>query len=250
MTLDDDVARLGRTRPFDLLPREAVQLDRLFVRKTAVEDGRRCFARARPPTPAISSIRARSRCSRTERNRKASDASARAPSSARPRSTLPIARRVSARAAEDAVVMRIPRETFRRVLEEFPAAAKKIRAALAARTRLGRRAGGGPSQIVRTAPSRPDLGPRGDRRDAERPWLVARADVGKYRRARPRRVRPAARFVSASKRGSGHSGRRLPGRRDARRDGRRERVRPARASFAAGASPSAARSRRPANCPT
>ena len=32
--------------------------------------------------------------------------------------------------------MRIPRETFRRVLEEFPAGAKKIRAALAARTRL------------------------------------------------------------------------------------------------------------------
>ena len=47
----------------------------------------------------------------------------------------PTARRVSARAAEDAVVMRIPRETFRRVLKEFPAGAKKIRAALAARTR-------------------------------------------------------------------------------------------------------------------
>jgi len=31
--------------------------------------------------------------------------------------------------------MRIPRETFRRVLAEFPAGAEKIRAALAARTR-------------------------------------------------------------------------------------------------------------------
>jgi CRP-like cAMP-binding protein len=47
----------------------------------------------------------------------------------------PTARRVSARATEDAVVMRIPRETFRRVLAEFPAGAEKIRAALAARTR-------------------------------------------------------------------------------------------------------------------
>ena len=47
----------------------------------------------------------------------------------------PTARRVSARAAEDAVVMRIPRETFRRVLTEFPAGAEKIRAALAARMR-------------------------------------------------------------------------------------------------------------------
>jgi CRP-like cAMP-binding protein len=31
--------------------------------------------------------------------------------------------------------MRIPRETFRRVLSEFPAGAEKIRAALAARMR-------------------------------------------------------------------------------------------------------------------
>ena len=46
------------------------------------------------------------------------------------------ARRVGARAVEEAVVIRIPRETFRRVLKEFPASAKKIRAALAARTRL------------------------------------------------------------------------------------------------------------------
>ena len=45
-------------------------------------------------------------------------------------------RRVSARAAEDAVVIRIPRETFRRVLTEFPGGAEKIRAALAARTRV------------------------------------------------------------------------------------------------------------------
>jgi CRP-like cAMP-binding protein len=47
----------------------------------------------------------------------------------------PTTRRVSARAAEDAVVMRIPQETFRRVLAEFPAGAETIRAALAARTR-------------------------------------------------------------------------------------------------------------------
>ena len=46
----------------------------------------------------------------------------------------PIARRVEAQAAEDAVVIRVTRETFRRVLTEFPAAADKIRAALAART--------------------------------------------------------------------------------------------------------------------
>jgi len=46
------------------------------------------------------------------------------------------ARRGAARAAEDAVVMPIPGETFRRVLAEFPAGAKRIRAELAARTHL------------------------------------------------------------------------------------------------------------------
>ena len=36
---------------------------------------------------------------------------------------------------EDTVLTRIPRETFRRVLAEFPEAAEKVRAALAERTR-------------------------------------------------------------------------------------------------------------------
>jgi CRP-like cAMP-binding protein len=47
----------------------------------------------------------------------------------------PVVRRVDARALEDTVVTRIPRETFRRVLAEFPEAAGKVRAALAERTR-------------------------------------------------------------------------------------------------------------------
>lgn len=46
-----------------------------------------------------------------------------------------VARRIDARVAEDAVVIPVPRETFRRVLAAFPAAADKVRAALAERTR-------------------------------------------------------------------------------------------------------------------
>jgi CRP-like cAMP-binding protein len=46
-----------------------------------------------------------------------------------------VARSFSARAAVNAVVLRVPREVFRRVLLEFPAAAVKIRSAYAARTR-------------------------------------------------------------------------------------------------------------------
>ena len=43
----------------------------------------------------------------------------------------PVVRQVEARVAEDAVVAAISRETFRRVLAEFPAAADKVRVALA-----------------------------------------------------------------------------------------------------------------------
>ena len=46
----------------------------------------------------------------------------------------PAARRVEARAVEDALATEIEREIFRRVLGEFPEAAEKVRAALAERT--------------------------------------------------------------------------------------------------------------------
>ena len=46
-----------------------------------------------------------------------------------------VSRSSSARAAENSVVLRIPRSIFRRVLAEFPKEAARIRASLAARTR-------------------------------------------------------------------------------------------------------------------
>ena len=46
-----------------------------------------------------------------------------------------VVRQADARAVEDSVVIRIPRETFRRVLTEFPSAAAAVRSALASRTR-------------------------------------------------------------------------------------------------------------------
>ena len=43
MTLDDEVARLGRTRPFDLLPREAVQLIAFSCEKRRLRAGEALF---------------------------------------------------------------------------------------------------------------------------------------------------------------------------------------------------------------
>ena len=135
MTLDDDVVRLGRTSPFDLLPREAVQLIAFSCEKRRLRAGQALFFSGETADSGYFVH---------------SGAVTLLEDGAEPRAErrvgvgvligesalyVPTTRRVSARAAEDAVVMRIPRETFRRVLAEFPAGAEKIRAALAARTR-------------------------------------------------------------------------------------------------------------------
>lgn len=135
MTLDDDVARLAQTRPFDLLPREAVQLIAFSCEKRRLRAGEALFF---PGETADSGYFVQSGAitlleDRAEpKGERRVGAGALIGESALYAAT---ARHVSARAAEDAVVMRIPRETFRRVLAEFPAGAERIRAALAARTR-------------------------------------------------------------------------------------------------------------------
>ena len=135
MTLDDEVARLGRTRPFDLLPREALQFiafssekrrlragDALFVAGETADSG--YFVHSGAITLLDDGAEPKGE-RRVEAGALIGESALYAPT----------ARRVSARAAEDAVVMRIPRDTFRRVLTEFPAGAEKIRLALATRMR-------------------------------------------------------------------------------------------------------------------
>jgi CRP-like cAMP-binding protein len=133
--LDDDVLRLGQTRPFDLLPREAVQLIAFSCEKRRLRAGEALFFAGES---ADSGYFVHSGAITLAGDRAESKAERRVgPGALIGESALytPTTRRVSARAAEDAVVMRISHETFRRVLTEFPAGAEKIRAALAARTR-------------------------------------------------------------------------------------------------------------------
>ena len=135
MTLDDDVARLGRTRPFNLMPREAVQLVAFSSEKRRLPAGDTLFCAGEIAdagyfvhSGAITLLEGGAE----PRGARRVGAGALIGESAL---YAPIARQVDARAAEDAVVIRVARETFRRVLAEFPVAADKIRAALAARTR-------------------------------------------------------------------------------------------------------------------
>jgi CRP-like cAMP-binding protein len=135
VTLDDEVARLGRTRPFDLLPREAVQLIAFSCEKRRLRAGEALFFAGETADSGYfvhsGAITLLEDGAEPKAERRV-DAGALIGESAL---YAPTARRVSARAAEDTVVMRIPRETFRRVLAEFPAATERIRAVLAARMR-------------------------------------------------------------------------------------------------------------------
>ena len=135
MRLDDEVLRLGRTRPFDLLPREAVQLIAFSCEKRRLRAGEALFFAGET---ADSGYFVHSGAIILLRDGAEPKAERRVgPGALVGESALyaPTTRRVSARAAEDAIVMRISQETFRRVLAEFPAGAEKVRAALAARMR-------------------------------------------------------------------------------------------------------------------
>ncbi len=150
MTLDDDVARLARTRPFDLLPREAVQLIAFSCEKRRLRAGEALFFPGETAdsgyfvhSGAITLVEDRAE----PKGERRVDAGSLIGESAL---YAPTARRVSAHAAEDAVVMRIPRETFRRVLTEFPARGREdSRGPRRQNAPSGRRAGGDPNQVVR-----------------------------------------------------------------------------------------------------
>lgn len=136
MTLDDDVGRLARTCPFNLLPREAVQLIAFSCEKRRLKAGDTLFLAGETADSGYF-VHSGAILLLTDGREPKSERRA-GPGALISESALytQTARRGAAWAAEDAVVISIPRETFRRVLAEFPASAKKIRAELAARTHL------------------------------------------------------------------------------------------------------------------
>jgi CRP-like cAMP-binding protein len=135
VTLDDEVARLGRTRPFDLLPREAVQLIAFSCEKRRLRAGEALFFAGETADSGYFVHSGAITLLEDGAEPKAERLVGAGALIGESALYAPTERRVSARAAEDSVVMRIPQETFRRVLTEFPADAEKIRAALAARMR-------------------------------------------------------------------------------------------------------------------
>ena len=135
MTLESDVARLARTRPFNLLPREAVQLVAFSCGKRHLKAGNILFNADEAGDEAYF---LHSGAVVLSKEGAGPEGQRRVTSGALIGETAlyaPVMRQVEARVTEDAVVIAVPRETFRRVLAEFPAAADKVRVAFAERSR-------------------------------------------------------------------------------------------------------------------
>ena len=131
MSLETDVRRMAGTRPFDLLPREAVQLIAFSCERRTLKAGETLFDAGEPADAAYFVLSG-------ELSLAIGDAERRVEPGALIGETALMAdvpRRAAAKATDDSEVLRIPGAVFRRVLSEFPRAAVKVRAAAVARAR-------------------------------------------------------------------------------------------------------------------
>lgn len=135
MTLDNDVARLACTRPFNLLPREAVQLVAFSCEKRRLSAGEALFFPGEIGEAGYFVLSGEVLLTEGGAEPKGARRARAGALIGETALYASVVRRVEARAAEEALLMRIGRETFHRVLAEFPEAAVKVRAALGARMR-------------------------------------------------------------------------------------------------------------------
>ena len=131
MSLESNVRRMAGTRPFDLLPREAVQLIAFSCERRMLKAGESLFSAGETADSAYFILSG-------ELSLAIDDVERRVEPGALVGETALLAdmvRRASAKATEDSELLRIPGAVFRRVLSEFPRAAVQMRAAAVARAR-------------------------------------------------------------------------------------------------------------------
>ncbi len=131
MSLDSDVRQMSLTRPFSLLPREALQLLAFSCEKRQLKAGQTLFVADEPADCAFFLLTGEIALSAAGEERLV------APGALIGETALvaEVLRGAGARASADATLLRIPSETFRRVLSEFPEAAVKVHADASKRTR-------------------------------------------------------------------------------------------------------------------
>jgi CRP-like cAMP-binding protein len=131
MSLDSDVRRMALTRPFNLLPREALQLLAFSCEKRLLKAGESLFAEGEPADAAFFVLSGEIVLSANGAERVAAAGALIGETALAADGQ----RRASARAGADATLLRIPSAIFRRVLTEFPKAAAKVHALASKRTR-------------------------------------------------------------------------------------------------------------------
>ena len=131
MSLESDVRRMAATRPFSLMPREALQLLAFSCEKRALKAGQTLFEAGEIADAAYFVLAGEIVLSAQGEERDAK------PGALIGETALlaDVQRNAGARARVDSSVLRVPRDTFRRVLGEFPEAAAKLHASAATRTR-------------------------------------------------------------------------------------------------------------------
>jgi CRP-like cAMP-binding protein len=131
MSLESDVRRMAATRPFNLLPREAVQLLAFSCERRSLKAEEKLFATGEPADCAFLVLSGEIVLSAGSEERRASPGALIGETAL----AAEVLRGADARAAVDTALLRVPRDVFKRVLNEFPDAAAKVHASVAARTR-------------------------------------------------------------------------------------------------------------------
>ena len=131
MSLDADVRRLAGVKPFDALPREALQLLAFSCAKRRLGEGEALFAAGEPADGGYFVLDGEIAMNDGATERRVG-AGALIGEMALLAETI---RPAAAAATRESLVLHVPRETFRRVLSEFPEAAAKIHRAAARRAR-------------------------------------------------------------------------------------------------------------------
>jgi len=135
MTLEQDIGLLARTRPFDLLPRDALKLIAFSAERKTIAAGGAMFNQGDEADCAyfvLSGSIALTAYGKGEPKECLVGPGALIGEMAM---IAPVARPSSAHARENSIALRIPRDVLTRVLSEFPRDAARIRATLAKRTK-------------------------------------------------------------------------------------------------------------------
>jgi CRP-like cAMP-binding protein len=135
LALADDIERLARTRPFSLLPREAIQLIAFSAEKRMLAANETLFEEGDASDCAYFVLSGSIMLTAGGRGGPRTRIAREGALIGETAMIAEVHRPAAARAAENSLVLRISRPVFHRVLGEFPKEALRIRAELQARTR-------------------------------------------------------------------------------------------------------------------